>query len=168
MTGLIDDTAEYWKSKDVQVRQWLSDEQGRYAFRLHVQFHEAEPAEDFFVTARKSMRTPLGAMKKLVARTQNNGGLLLVRVGDEQGAPAFYVFDPMTILKHGHDRTASDERAQRGEKWVDFHPQWGVNLWDYANGTASPTGPDGDVEPLPSDEDDQSDPSQPGVTDYGG
>ena len=168
MTGLIDDTAEYWKSKDVQVRQWLSDEEGRYAFRIDVQLGQHGPQESFYVTARKGMRTPLGAMKKLVAQAHNAGANLLIRVGDERGAPAFYVFDPMTVLKHGEDRTASDQRAQRGEKWVDFHPQWGVNLWDYAEGK-TPVHPDADPEPLPSDDEDgDADPSQPGVTDYGG
>lgn len=173
MTGLIDDTAEYWKARDVQVRQWLDDDNGRYAFRIRVRFPQVAGATDFYVTARKSMRTPLGCMKSLVARTANNDALLLVRAGDDEvrAEPDFYVFDPLTVLQHGVDRTAADHRANRGEQWVDFHPQWGVNLQDYATGGADPAPTDADIAPVPTDDedggDDDADPSGPTLDDYG-
>lgn len=164
MTGLLDDTADYWKSKDVAVRQWLEDANGRYAFRMRVQFHDDGDPHDLFVTARKYMQTPLGAMKKLVAQAQNNDGLLLIRVGDEDGSPAFYVFDPLTILQHGQDNTEDNTRQRRGEKWVDFHPQWGCNLWDFAHGFDQPKAPDDDLDALPEDTD--SDTPDVSLTDY--
>jgi len=169
MTGLISDTAEYWKSKGVQVRQWLDDDGGRYAFRIRVQFHDDGDQQDFFVTARNGMRTPLGAMKKLAARAANTDALLVVRVGDEHGTPAFYVYDPLTLLERGDDNTADNSRQRKGEQWVDFHPQWGVDLWDYVHGTKTPAAPDDDLEPLPSDGTDTlTDGSGVTLDDYGG
>jgi len=166
MTGLIDDTAEYWKSRGVSVRQWFKDDGGRYGFRMRVTFHPTDDPTDFFVTARSYMQTPLGCMKKLVRRAGDEDGLLLVRAGDDAGEPAFYVFNPATILTHGRDNTADNKRASRGEQWVDFHPHWGVSLQDYVDGDSAPIGPDEPAKPLPSDAEDTVPKSGKTLDDY--
>jgi hypothetical protein len=173
MTGLIDDTADYWKARDVTVRRWFKDDNGRYAFRITVRLPDVPGKSDFYVTARSYMQTPIGCMKKLVARAADADALLLVRVGDDEvsGDPDFYVFDPATVLQHGDDRTADDQRAQRGERWVDFHPRWGVNLQHYAVGAADPAPPNADIPPVPTPDDDQTtatDGSGATLDDYGG
>jgi hypothetical protein len=168
MTGLINDTAEYWKAKDVRIREWLEDGGGRYGFTMKVHFGGRTHGQTFVVTARTSMRTPLGVMTKLVKRAQDDDALLLVRAGDDGPEPRFYVFNPDTIMTHGEVITADDARKSRGEVWVDFHPKWGVRLKKYAFGRADPAAPDDDLPPLPEDGDDDPDPSGPTMDEYGG
>jgi len=148
MTGLLDDTADWWQSRGAEIRDWLADDNGRYAFVVRVRFSPAASMQTFVVTARSSMRTPLGCMKTLVAQAQNKDAALLVRIGDDGSDPRQYVFHPLTILQHGEDRTASDQREDRGEQWVDFMPDWGVRLEAYADGRATLTRPDDNLTPL--------------------
>lgn len=144
MSGLLDDTADWWKSRGVQIRHWYSDDTGRYAFRVTVQFSPAGQTHDFIVSARSSMRSPLGAMKSLIAMCHGKDTLLVLRAADS----GQYVFNPETILKHGTERTTEDRRSARGEQWIDFRPDWGCSLEAFADGLESPTSPQADPVPV--------------------
>lgn len=144
MTGLLDDTATYWKGREVTIQTWLQDKRGRYAFVVHVQFGPDRDPERLLVTARDGMRTPLGIMGKVLKAARGRDAYVAVRTRDQGKRPVHYLFDPATCLRHGRWHTAEAERDADGERWVDCHPDWSVTLDDYIEGK-TPPGPDADV-----------------------
>lgn len=172
MTGLLKDTAEYWKAKDVQIRDWYSDSQGRYAFLIRVADKD-RGIIPFVVTARTGMRTPLGVMQRVVSHALDaspGDGHLLIRIGskDTRGGPDHYVFDPKTAVRHGEVRTADHDRQRRGEEWVDMHPQWGVSFVDFWEGRQTPTRPDEPVTPVSAPAQPEADDRNADLSDYAG
>lgn len=129
MASLIEDFAEWFKTRRTNVEAWYDDPKGKFAFRVTV---DGTP---FICAARSPSSSERTSIMKRVAGTANvNDALIALRIGDD-----VHAFDPLTVLYQGQtDDPVEDERKERGEEWVYFPTSLGCRFEDWIDGRDEP------------------------------
>lgn len=128
--SLIQDFADWWKRRDVRIRKWYSDGQGRFAFRVTLD------GQAFVCTTRSSNphNGKTSVMKRVAGIAQTNDALVVVRVPH-----GLYVFDPVVVLAEGEsDEPTERDRRKRGEEWVSIDVDYACDFSDWYDGVDEP------------------------------
>lgn len=141
VTGsLLSAAADWFKARETPVKAWYGDDQGRYAFRVHVQ------GKPFIVAAKKYLVDGTASFmeSKVVKRATDHNAYLLLFV--QEGGRRL-VFDPETVLKDGVPSSPSDSpRAARGEAWLDVTTSHAVDFQNWIDDRDLPPGPQDIIE----------------------
>jgi len=135
--GLLQDTAEWFKSRRTRIVAWYEDGEGKYAFKV-----KPQPDEPLYVSAvsQTHKNGEISAMRKLVERAGDADAMLLIRVRDD-----FLVFDPSTFTSRDREGTIRDDRKARGERWLRVPKDWGADFGAYMDGRDEPQRRHGDL-----------------------
>jgi len=128
--------AEWFKSRKVPIARWYEDDVGAYAFRVKID------GITYICSARKShpAKGRVSCFRRIPTIAKDKGGYVLLRIQDDM-----LVFDPVKIMANGKDSSNQydPKRARRGERWVEFDTEWGVEFAEFYDGDAEPPGPSG-------------------------
>lgn len=120
---MLRNAQEWFKARKTRIQTRYSDDNGQYAFRVTV---EEQP---FIVVAKKYLHDGQASFMagKVVQRAIDSGAFLLLFTSHKR-----LVFDPRTVWERGtHGSAERDDRAARGETWVDVDSDLGVSFEEW-------------------------------------
>lgn len=134
--ALLDETADSLKARQIRIEAWDKDPRNgkRIAFRCEIE------GSRFWVSALKRIpkNERIGVMDRLAKKAADQGGMILIRLGNRNFPREALVFHPDAYLEHGERYTADSSRKQAGERWINLPVAWGCSLQDFVDGDAEP------------------------------
>lgn len=129
--AVLREFARYFKARNVRIVRWYEDSVGAYAFRVAID------GDTFVCSARKSHPADgrISCFVKIPRIARRHDGYVLLRIKDDM-----LVFDPVKIIANGVDTSDvyDPKRGERGETWIEFDTDWGVDFEDFYEGRTEP------------------------------